>query len=363
MSYRILFVPVSSPEGVGEYMRSLMIAQSLASQDRTLTIEFILSEKAPYAKDCPFPAHLCPDSPTLHSDIVNRLIQKFKPNIVIFDASGRASQLKAAKRVGAHTIFIAQHNRKLSKGLSWRRLVNTDAIFAVQPKEIMQALSFFQGLKLRMLSKSLPQFVGPVFPSVNKALQESLLTRYSLKPNDFILISAGGGMHTVDGISADELFFRAAQKIFETTEKQCVLIRNKAFLLSPNNSEPSQTINHLFIDSPPLPAEEFIALLSVAKLAILGGGGSLLQALALDTPVLSTPLAKDQHERVSQCGKLFGATTCNPQVDAIISAALTMLSNEASNEKTIKLKGHGISSGLPSVVSHIQSKLSEIASE
>src|SRR5687767_8709971 len=100
---------------MGEYARCLAIAQAFVQRRPDADIRFILSRMAPYAADPPFPTTLLPSSPTLHSREVIALIEEFHPDLVIFDNAGRTSQLKAARREGARTIFITSRSRQRRK--------------------------------------------------------------------------------------------------------------------------------------------------------------------------------------------------------------------------------------------------------
>ena len=90
---RILFVPVSSPIGIGEYMRSLFLARACAARFERADPRFVVSREAPYAQDVPYPAYLTPTSPTKHVAEVNAVVDAFRPEIVVFDASGRAGAI------------------------------------------------------------------------------------------------------------------------------------------------------------------------------------------------------------------------------------------------------------------------------
>src|ERR1700682_1179656 len=67
---RLLFVPVSGAFGMGEYARSLAIAQGAAARWPGAAIQFILSREAPYAATTPSPATLLDASPTFHTAAV-----------------------------------------------------------------------------------------------------------------------------------------------------------------------------------------------------------------------------------------------------------------------------------------------------
>src|SRR5687767_11741061 len=64
---RLLFAPVSAPQGMGEYARAREIAAAVARRRPDAQIHFVVSREASYAKDVPFPATLLPSSPTFHS--------------------------------------------------------------------------------------------------------------------------------------------------------------------------------------------------------------------------------------------------------------------------------------------------------
>jgi len=86
---KLLFIPVSSKKGIGEYMRSLIIANAVKARWPDAEIAFVLSRQAPYHQDCPYPTFLTEQTPTRHVKEVNAVISEFKPQAVVFDASGR----------------------------------------------------------------------------------------------------------------------------------------------------------------------------------------------------------------------------------------------------------------------------------
>ena len=83
---------------MGEYARSLAIAQGAAARWPGASIRFVLSRAAPYADTTPFPTTLLDSSPTFHSAAVIEVIESWRPDVVIFDNAGRTAQLRAAAR-------------------------------------------------------------------------------------------------------------------------------------------------------------------------------------------------------------------------------------------------------------------------
>src|ERR1700692_3888941 len=104
---RLLFVPVSGAFGMGEYARSLAIAQGAAERWPRASIRFILSRAAPYAAQSPFPRTLLASSPTFHSAAVIEIMNNWRPDIVIFDNAGRTALLRAAQQLGARVVYIS----------------------------------------------------------------------------------------------------------------------------------------------------------------------------------------------------------------------------------------------------------------
>lgn len=348
MPYRILFVPVSSPEGVGEYMRSLILAQSLTSQHGDVDIRFILNQDAPYHRDCPYPVTLCPGSPTHHNILVNQQIQMFQPHTVVFDASGRVAQLAAAKAVGAHTIFICQHDKKLQKGLSWRRLRFTDAIWVVQPEAIMPPLSWWAMRKLRWLNKPQPRYLGAIYqsPPANELAQ--VLEHFNLRKNNYIVFSAGSGSHVLHGESAAGIFAKAAKHVSDKASYTCVFISGVNA-----STHADKTPNMLTLSS--LTPNVFIALLSQARLAVLSGGDSLLQAISLNVPVVCTAVAKDQQQRIDACAKAFGTAlvSSKPKPKLLAAAALDQCKNvTATHAKSSPMPAPDTRNGLTQALSY-----------
>ena len=97
---------------MGEYARSLSIAQAAKRCWPAADIRFLLSRQAPYASRSPFPATLLDSSPTFHSHAVIQLIEAFRPHAVVFDNAGRTAQLRAAKRMGASVVYISARSRQ-----------------------------------------------------------------------------------------------------------------------------------------------------------------------------------------------------------------------------------------------------------
>ncbi|HXV75170.1 MAG TPA: hypothetical protein VD788_02550, partial [Candidatus Polarisedimenticolaceae bacterium] len=122
---RILFVPVSGPSGIGEYQRSLFLAQSLAERHPQWDIRIVVSQDAPYVDSVPLPTVRTSRSPTRVPDELDRILERLRPDVVVFDSAGRRRSLKRAKRLAARTVFVSTHARKRWKAFRLSRLRHT----------------------------------------------------------------------------------------------------------------------------------------------------------------------------------------------------------------------------------------------
>lgn len=292
---RLLFIPVSSPEGIGEYMRSLQLAQTLKSdyQD-ALDIHFILNKHTAYAKHCPFTTTLLSQSPTKEVEAVCELIEQYQPDVVLFDCAGRAEQMKAAKKVGAKVVFISQHAKKRAKGLKLNRNKLIDMHWVVQPDYCIAPLTWYEKLKLSYFSLAYPYNVGPFTAFASEQQKLNTLSNYNLKENEFFIVNAGSGGHTVNGVNCADIYFQAGLVIAKQTGLKGVVV------FGPNYTKSLPKTDEL-ICLPSQEGTEFLALLSQAKIALLSAGDTLLQAIALQTPTIACAISKDQSDRVARC--------------------------------------------------------------
>ncbi len=322
MSIKCLFIPVSSPQGIGEYMRSLTLAQTLYQRDNSASIAFVLSEAAPYVNDCPFPVYLCPSSATHHSALVKRHMDDFGPDIVIFDAAGRAAQLRYAKQLGAQTIFICQHKKKLAKALGLRRLRYTDALWWAQPQAMLHNLSFWIKCKLSILAKEKLTCIGPIFHSPNHSTVASTLIKYGLNETPFVFVNAGSGGHSVNGRNAADIFASVGQRIAEACNTRVVIIYGPNY----QSANPQTGLKEFKVDDdrclhiPSVSQVVFSALLKSAETAILSGGSTLFQSIAFGTRTVCAAVAKDQQGRIDALSKDNAIFPSSPDEDALFKA-------------------------------------------
>jgi spore coat polysaccharide biosynthesis predicted glycosyltransferase SpsG len=333
----VLFIPVSSTSGIGEYSRSLVIAEELNQQYPNINIHFLLNKHAKCSQSCPFETHLSEGSATKDSVKVESVIDSISPDLVIFDCSGRARHFKYAKKSGAKVIFISQHEKKRARGLGLARLRNSDKQWVAQTLDSIGPLSWVQKLKLQLLGQPEPRIIGPVFKLPNKEKLNEFLESYQLKKNEFLVFNAGSGGHLVKDELASEIFFETANEICHSLEVKCVVVFGANYpkklpvnFLGEQEKVPVSKLiciqeidNHLFI-----------GLLASSIGAVLSGGDTFLQAIELKVNCVVTAVSKDQPKRIeaySHNNQVF-PTECGKS--SLISATKALLSSLNSKMKT-----------------------------
>jgi spore coat polysaccharide biosynthesis predicted glycosyltransferase SpsG len=310
---RLLFIPVSSPEGIGEYMRSLLLAQSLQVEFSDLIdIQFILNKNTGYAKGCPFETTLLNHSATKELGNVCDVISQFKPHVVIFDCAGRAEHMKAAKKVGAKVVFISQHAKKRAKGLKLNRVNLIDTHWVVQPDYCIESLTWVENAKLQMLCLAHPLNVGPFIVFASDDKKQQILNLYKLESKRYFIVNAGSGGHRLNGQNCADIYFKTALEITKRTGLKGIVV------FGPNyNQNIPDTDEVICLTS--LQNTDFLALMSQAKIALLSAGDTLLQAIAVNTPVVACAISKDQNVRLAHCVTTGVVLKANFNIDDIVS--------------------------------------------
>ena len=319
----VLFIPVSSPSGIGEYMRSLIIAKAIKQRWPNTNIHFILNNEVSYLKDCPYQVHACQGSPTKDVVSVNNIIEQLTPDLVIFDASGRAKQFKQAKAVGAKVAFISQHNKKRNRGLKLNRLFSTDIHWVVQPEYCMKPLGYWQRAKLSFFNKKRPQNIGPVFELSNKFYQEQLLGQLSLVRQGYFIFNAGSGGHKVEEELAADIYYQAALAFYQQSNIKCVVIFGSNY---PKVLPDSMNIKESGVTCiQNIENKNFIALLSAAQGCVVSAGDTLLQCIALHKLSVAAPVSPDQPVRLKLCENKQLVLAAKPTPKSLVEQAQRLI--------------------------------------
>jgi len=354
----VLFIPVSSPSGIGEYMRSMIIAKALLFRWPNIKIHFILNEQVFYLNDCPYTVHTCKGSPTKHASKVNDIIGEVTPDLIIFDASGRGNNFKKAQEVGAKVAFISQHNKKRSRGLKLNRLLHTDIHWVAQPDYSIKPISHWQRTKLALFNKKTPKNIGPVFDLSSTEEQELLLKSYGLIKDDYFVFNAGSGGHKVADLLATDIYYQAAKKFSQQTvgrniKMKCVVIFGSNY---PNHlPEDNDIINLKNIEN-----KDFITLLANAKGCVVSAGDTLLQCISLHKACVAAPVSPDQPARLKLCHHNSLVLPAAPTSVSLVQQAMLILDDEISLNLVNNMEKQAPVNGLEVIVDDIELLFSSV---
>jgi hypothetical protein len=316
---RFLFIPVSGAFGMGEYARSVAIAQASRCRWPEADIHFLLSRQAPYAAATPFPSTLLASSPTFHSAAVTELIGRFRPDVVIFDNAGRTAQLRAAHRAGARVVYISARSRQRRKAfrLSWMRLL--DEHWIAYPEIIAGRLNFLERLKLRTLRRPVIRYLDVILARSGTAGQDSIVARMGCQTGTYVLVVPGGGTGHPRAREAIAIFWTAAKTLADSG--------TPTVFVAPGAASAGPSGPHLqCVDA--LPQADLALLMRGARLIIANGGSTLLQAIACGGACIAVPIAHDQGERIRRCIEAEVAVAATLNAADILQTANSLLQNE-----------------------------------
>ena len=294
---------------MGEYARSLCIARAAKVRWPAATVHFLVSEQAPYAAATPFAHTLLPSSPTFHTSRVIDCIERFQPDLVVFDNAGRTAQLVAAHRAGAAVIYISSRARQRRKGFRWRWMGLLDEHWIAYPQFIAGAPHALERLKLALLRRPRLRYLDYILPAAAAppAGADSTAAPYAL-------VVPGGGTGHPGAADAVARFHRAAVALGAAGIPTVFIGPVPAGTAAAPGVEACAS----------LPQAELAARLRAAALVVVNGGSTLLQAIACGRPCIAVPIAKDQQERIRRCTAVAVAGSAPLDADAIAAAALAL---------------------------------------
>lgn len=323
---RFLFSPVSGPGGSGELMRCLIIARELARAEAAADIRFLVSRTAVFREAVEFPIIDCDASPTNSTPQVLAAIDRFRPHVMVFDNSGRTSQLRAAKRAGARIVFSSRAPKLRWKAfrIKWMRLL--DEHWIVFPTFVTGGRTWFERLKLRLFPDYTVRQFDTLFTPSDPRARAEWLARHGLCPGDYVAFAPGGRGEGHMVADPAELFIAAA-RVF-AAETGCTSV-----VLTGRKTAPATDASNLRL-LPRIGPDEVQHLLAGASMVVCNGGTTLIHTLAHGKPLVAVPLAGDQHRRIRRAVKLQIAVSAerNP---APIAAAATALHGDRDRREAM----------------------------
>jgi len=340
---RVLFSPVSGPGGAGELMRCLIIARELAKADPTVDIRFLVNRHAVFRESVNFPIIDCDASPTRSTPRVLATIESFRPDVMVFDNSGRTSQLRAAKRAGTRLVFSSRSPKLRWKAfrIKWMRLL--DEHWIVFPTFVTGGLSRVERLKLRIFPhygvRQFDTLLTPAEPETRTAW----LAQHGLQPGAYVVFVPGGRGEATRVAEPAELFIAAARAFVAATGQRTVVLTGRTTIA--NQGDARLTL------LPRVEPDEVQYLLSEALLVVSNGGSTMIHVLAHGRPIIAIPLAGDQDRRIRRAVRLQIAATAERTPTAIAQAAATLLRDPVRRATMVRCTAElGIANGVGEAV-------------
>lgn len=332
-------MPVSGSYGTGEYTRSLAIARAAQRRWPACAIHFALSRQAPYAADAPFDKTMLDSSPTLHSTAVIDLLDRLRPDVVIFDNAGRTAQLRAARRLGARIVYISSRARQRRKAfrLSWMRLV--DEHWIAYPQFIAGPLKFYERLKLNILGRPVVRYLDFVLSRADLEQAGDTVSQTGFSAGSFVLVVPGGGTGHPGADDASARFMAAARMLAQHGAA--------TVYVGPGEALPGDAATPNWHRLGPLPQPELAELMRASRLIVVNGGSTLLQAIACGAACVAIPIAGDQFKRARRCVEAGVAVAAMLDTRSIVQAAEQLLQDESRRAAlAARAAGLGLADGV-----------------
>jgi glycosyltransferase involved in cell wall biosynthesis len=291
---KFLFVPVSGPGGAGEYFRSLAVARAVERRWPGCTIKFVVSRDAPYSRGAPYPVLLVERSPTYETREVQAILERERPDVVVFDSSGRVAQFRHAKALGARVVFVSSRSTTRRKGFRLRRMRWMDQHWIAQPRFLGGDLGAGERLRLRLVPPCAVAFLEVLHEPVDEAATRDTHARLGVEAGRYVLVCPGGGGVFSDRPDAAQVYYEASCTLASATGLRVVAVLGSRFV--PPQDPPAGV---RVLES--LPNALLMGLLRDARAGVINGGSLLLQAIALRAPCVAAPIAEDQPARISSC--------------------------------------------------------------
>ena len=326
---------------MGEYARSMAIAHAASRRWQDAAIHFVLSRDAPYAADAPFPTTLLTSSPTYHSKAVIELLEKWRPDIVVFDNAGRTAQLRAARRLGARVVYISARPRQRRKAFRWHWMRLIDEHWIAYPEFIAGSLKFLEKLKLDLIGRPGVRYLDVILPRADLGRRSAILSRAGCGAGTFVLVVPGGGTGHPGADDAVGQFMAAARALAARGVPTVYVGPTSASgggRASAGTNAGARTGAGAgameAVDEPnwhplgPLPQADLAELMRSALLIVANGGSTLLQAIACGNACVAVPIAKDQIARTRRCVAAGVAAAAALDAAGMVQAVDRLLQNE-----------------------------------
>jgi glycosyltransferase involved in cell wall biosynthesis len=344
---RFLFSPVSGPGGAGELMRCLIIARELARAEPSADIRFLVSRTAVFREAVDFPIIDCDASPTNSTPQVFAAIKSFRPDVMVFDNSGRTSQLRAARRAGARLGFSSRAPKLRWKAfrIKWMRLL--DEHWIVFPTFVTGGLTWLERRKLALFPGYTVRRLDTLFPPVDPQARDAWLARHGFERGGYVVFVPGGRSEGQTIAEPAEHFIAAARSFCATTGYPSVVLTGRKTVADEPGANPKLL--------PRIAPEEVQYLLAEATMVVSNGGTTLVHTLAHGRPLVAVPLADDQTRRIRRAVRLGIVASAPPDAEKIAAQAAALLADPVRRaDMPRQIAALGIANGVGEAVTALR---------
>lgn len=345
---RVLFAPVTGPGGAGELMRCLIIARELARAEPAADIRFLVARDGVFREAVEFPIIDLDDSPTRSTPQVIAAIGAFRPDVMVFDNSGRTEQLRAAVEAGARVVFSSRAPRLRWKAFrpKWMRLL--DEHWMVFPTFVTGGITRLERLKLRFFPDYRVRQFDTLFTPSDGESRRAWLDARGLLPGGYVVFVPGGRGEASRVAEPAELFIAAAREFVAATGQRAVVLTGRRSV--PGGGDPRLTL------LPRIEPGEVQHLLAESLFVVSNGGTTMIHTLAHHRPLVAIPLASDQDRRIRRAVRLQIAVTAPRTATAIAGAAAQLLHEPGQRAAlTQRIAELGITNGVGEAVAALRS--------
>jgi UDP:flavonoid glycosyltransferase YjiC (YdhE family) len=219
-----------------------------------------------------------------------------------------------------------------------------DEHWIAYPEFVAGSLSWTERTKLMLSQRPVVRFMDTVMPELGTNESDSVLERFGLQRERYVLVVPGGGTGHPGAENAPQVMAEAATRL--------AMQGHQIMLVGGAMSSPTPTA--LLRHEPRLPMAELTALIRQARLVVTNGGDTLLQALACARACVAAAIAGDQALRIERCEAAGLVLRSSLNAQALERATLSLLSDDRRRASQLELISRlGITNGMGTAVDAI----------
>ena len=319
---RVLFLPRCGSNGLGEYVRCLLLAKALRERHPHAVIELALAPAWPRLSGDDLPrAPLARGA--AEAEALAAILARLRPHLFVTENRGGWRELALARAQGAAVVTIAStERRRRVRRLGVLRRV--DQLWIV-PGEGRGAARLPSPLVRWLAGRPHCEIVETLHPPADPARAARRIAALGLGGARYVLFAPGGGGWPLEGRAAGDVFAAAAAQVARAEVRAVVV----AGPLHRGARAAGEGVTWLDEVEP----EAMVDLAGGAEVVVCGGGGLLGQVLSLARPCVTTPMpVADQRQRTEACRRDGTARVVEGTEAALAGGARALLGDAARRD-------------------------------